>query len=100
MLWHLFDGCRENTPVNLMNCKMSRFYLQVWCSRAEVSKRAVRFTPVDPIQPVHKSHIQAGASIGGNDLLQLTLGVDRDSDKITYLSNDKNISYRKIKIII
>ena len=33
-----------------------------------------------------------GVSIGGNDLLQLTLGVDRDSDKITYLSDHKNIS--------
>lgn len=37
-----------------------------------------------------------GVSIGGNDLLQLTLGVDRDSDKITYLSNDKNESYRRM----
>ena len=37
-----------------------------------------------------------GVSIGGNDLLQLTLGVDRDSDKITYLSNDENLSYRRM----
>lgn len=37
-----------------------------------------------------------GVSIGGNDLLQLTLGVDRDSDKITYLSNDQNVSYRRM----
>jgi pyruvate,water dikinase len=37
-----------------------------------------------------------GVSIGGNDLLQLTLGVDRDSDKITYLSNDQNQSYRRM----
>ena len=37
-----------------------------------------------------------GVSIGGNDLLQLTLGVDRDSDKITYLSDHKNISYRRM----
>lgn len=37
-----------------------------------------------------------GVSIGGNDLLQLTLGVDRDGDKITHLSNDKNISYRRM----
>lgn len=37
-----------------------------------------------------------GVSIGGNDLLQLTLGIDRDSDKITYLSNDGNISYRRM----
>lgn len=37
-----------------------------------------------------------GVSIGGNDLLQLTIGVDRDSEKICYLSNDKNISYRRM----
>ena len=37
-----------------------------------------------------------GVSIGGNDLLQLTIGVDRDSEKVAYLSNDENISYRRM----
>lgn len=37
-----------------------------------------------------------GVSIGGNDLLQLTLGVDRDSQKITYLSDNTNLSYRRL----
>ena len=37
-----------------------------------------------------------GVSIGGNDLLQLTLGVDRDSQKITHLSDNKNLSYRRL----
>ena len=37
-----------------------------------------------------------GVSIGGNDLLQLTLGIDRDSEKITYLSKHTNISYRRL----
>jgi len=37
-----------------------------------------------------------GVSIGGNDLLQLTLGVDRDSEKITHLSNNENVSYRRL----
>lgn len=37
-----------------------------------------------------------GVSIGGNDLLQLTIGVDRDSEKICYLSNDENVSYRRM----
>ena len=37
-----------------------------------------------------------GVSIGGNDLLQLTLGVDRDSEMITGLSNHENISYRRM----
>ena len=37
-----------------------------------------------------------GVSIGGNDLLQLTLGVDRDSERITHLSNNENKSYRML----
>ena len=37
-----------------------------------------------------------GVSIGGNDLLQLTLGVDRDSERITHLSNHRNLSYRRL----
>lgn len=37
-----------------------------------------------------------GVSIGGNDLLQLTLGIDRDSDKITDLSDHTNLSYRRM----
>ena len=37
-----------------------------------------------------------GISIGGNDLLQLTLGLDRDSEKVTGLSQHTNISYRRM----
>ena len=37
-----------------------------------------------------------GVSIGGNDLLQLTLGIDRDSEKIANLSDHTNISYRRM----
>jgi pyruvate, water dikinase len=37
-----------------------------------------------------------GVSIGGNDLLQLTLGIDRDSEKIANLSDHTNISYRRL----
>mgnify|MGYP001476356023 FL=1 len=37
-----------------------------------------------------------GISIGGNDLLQLTLGIDRDSEKVTGLSKHTNISYRRM----
>ena len=37
-----------------------------------------------------------GVSIGGNDLLQLTLGVDRDCERITNLSDHTNLSYRRM----
>jgi len=37
-----------------------------------------------------------GVSIGGNDLYQLTLGIDRDSEKIASLSDHTNLSYRRM----
>ena len=37
-----------------------------------------------------------GVSIGGNDLLQLTLGIDRDSQMLTGIANDTNVSYRRM----
>ena len=37
-----------------------------------------------------------GVSIGGNDLLQLTLGLDRDSEQIANLSDHTNVSYRRL----
>jgi pyruvate, water dikinase len=52
--------------------------------------------PSNVIEADEFSPMIDGVSIGGNDLLQLTLGVDRDSDKITYLSNDENLSYRRM----
>ena len=36
-----------------------------------------------------------GVSIGGNDLLQLIVGIDRDSEKLANLVNDSNVSYRR-----
>ena len=52
--------------------------------------------PSNVIEADRFSPFVDGVSIGGNDLLQLTLGVDRDSDKITYLSNHENVSYRRL----
>ena len=52
--------------------------------------------PSNVIEADRFSPMLDGVSIGGNDLLQLTLGVDRDSEKIAYLSNDENLSYRRM----
>jgi len=52
--------------------------------------------PSNVIEADEFSPMLDGVSIGGNDLLQLTLGVDRDSDKISYLSDDENTSYRRM----
>jgi pyruvate, water dikinase len=37
-----------------------------------------------------------GVSIGGNDLLQLTLGIDRDSEKLQAMTDHTNVSYRRM----
>jgi len=52
--------------------------------------------PSNVIEADEFSPMVDGVSIGGNDLLQLTLGVDRDSDRVTYLSNSDNVSYRRM----
>jgi pyruvate,water dikinase len=52
--------------------------------------------PSNVIEADNFSKYIDGVSIGGNDLLQLTLGVDRDSEMVTSLSDDKNISYRRM----
>lgn len=52
--------------------------------------------PSNVIEADNFSPLVDGVSIGGNDLLQLTLGVDRDSEKIAYLSDDTNVSYRRM----
>ena len=57
--------------------------------------------PSNVIEADEFSPLVDGVSIGGNDLLQLTLGIDRDSDMITHLSDHTNLSYRRlIKIAI
>jgi len=37
-----------------------------------------------------------GVSIGGNDLLMLTVGADRDNEVLAGIANDKNLSYRRL----
>ena len=54
--------------------------------------------PSNVIEAEEFSKYVDGVSIGGNDLLQLTLGVDRDSQKITHLSDHENLSYRRMII--
>ena len=52
--------------------------------------------PSNVIEAEEFSQYVDGVSIGGNDLLQLTIGVDRDSDRIAHLSNHENVSYRRL----
>lgn len=52
--------------------------------------------PSNVIEAAEFSPYIDGVSIGGNDLLQLTLGIDRDSDMITHLSDHTNLSYRRL----
>ena len=37
-----------------------------------------------------------GVSIGGNDLLMLTVGTDRDNETLSAIADDKNVSYRRL----
>ena len=37
-----------------------------------------------------------GVSIGGNDLLMLAVGTDRDNQILANIANDKNLSYRRL----
>lgn len=52
--------------------------------------------PSNVIEADNFSEYIDGVSIGGNDLMQLTLGVDRDSEHVAYLNDDKNISFRRM----
>jgi pyruvate, water dikinase len=52
--------------------------------------------PSNVIEAPEFSRLVDGVSIGGNDLLQLSLGVDRDSDRVAHLTDDQNLSYRRL----
>ena len=52
--------------------------------------------PSNVIEADEFSPLIDGVSIGGNDLLQLTLGIDRDSEQVAHLSDHTNTSYRRL----
>jgi pyruvate,water dikinase len=52
--------------------------------------------PSNVLEADEFSELIDGVSIGGNDMLQMVLGLDRDSEFISHLADDKNKSYRRI----
>jgi pyruvate,water dikinase len=86
--------CRTPTECGLVLGKMKQYGLV----RGENSLQIYLMCeiPSNVIEADEFSPMIDGVSIGGNDLLQLTLGVDRDSHMITYLSDDQNLSYRRM----
>lgn len=86
--------CRTPTECKLVIDKMESYGLKRGQNGLKIYLMCE--IPSNVIEADEFSPMIDGVSIGGNDLLQLTLGVDRDSDKITYLSNDENLSYRRM----
>jgi len=86
--------CRTPKECTLVTDKMEKYGLK----RGEEGLKLFLMCeiPSNVIEADKFSPLVDGVSIGGNDLLQLTLGVDRDSDRICYLSNDENLSYRRM----
>lgn len=86
--------CRTPNECKLVIEKMAKYGLKRGENKLQIYLMCE--IPSNVIEADMFSPMIDGVSIGGNDLLQLTLGVDRDSDKITYLSNDENLSYRRM----
>jgi pyruvate,water dikinase len=86
--------CRTPTECQLVLDKMNAYGIPRGINGMRVYLMCE--IPSNVIEADEFSPMIDGVSIGGNDLLQLTIGVDRDSDKITYLSNDENLSYRRM----
>ena len=86
--------CRTPTECNLVLQKMEYYGLKR--NENDLKIYLMCEIPSNVIEADEFSPMIDGVSIGGNDLLQLTLGVDRDSEMITYLSNDENLSYRRM----
>ena len=86
--------CRTPSECKLVLSKMEEYGLVRGENKLQVYLMCE--IPSNVIEADHFSPMVDGVSIGGNDLLQLTLGVDRDSDKIAHLSSDENLSYRRM----
>ena len=86
--------CRTPKECQLVIDKMAQYGLMR--GENELKIYLMCEIPSNVIEADHFSPMIDGISIGGNDLLQLTLGVDRDSDRITHLSSDENLSYRRM----
>lgn len=86
--------CRTPAECKLVQDKMKLCGLERGVDGLEVYLMCE--IPSNVIEADNFSQYIDGVSIGGNDLLQLTLGVDRDSNKITHLSDDQNQSYRRM----
>jgi pyruvate,water dikinase len=86
--------CRTPTECELVLKTMKKYGLERGVNKLQVYLMCE--IPSNVIEADLFSHLVDGVSIGGNDLLQLTLGVDRDGERVTYLSDHTNTSYRRM----
>jgi len=86
--------CRTPNECKLVTEKMEKYGLKRGENKLKIYLMCE--IPSNVIESDLFSELVDGVSIGGNDLLQLILGVDRDSEKVTYLSDYENISYKRM----
>ena len=86
--------CRTPYECELVLKTMAKYGLERGVNKLKVYLMCE--IPSNVIEADLFSKLVDGVSIGGNDLLQLTLGVDRDGERVTYLSDYNNISYKRL----
>jgi pyruvate,water dikinase len=86
--------CRTPKECELVLKTMSKYGLERGVNKLKVYLMCE--IPSNVIEADLFSSLVDGVSIGGNDLLQLTLGVDRDGERVTYLSDYNNVSYKRM----
>lgn len=86
--------CRTPNECELVLKTMSKYGLERGVNKLKVYLMCE--IPSNVIEADLFSKLVDGVSIGGNDLLQLTLGVDRDGERVTYLSDYNNVSYKRM----